>query len=152
MSLFAWDNTYCVGIPHIDEQHEKLVSCINKLHQAMLRDEEDNVTGKILNELTDYIKHHFAGEEDLMVSTGFSNHDVITRHQYDRHKMEHAEFTRKITDMIRKHYESKEYISVDLLTYLVEWLLNHIASIDKQYASFINNKRADTQRGKTLDS
>ncbi|MEK6728705.1 MAG: bacteriohemerythrin [Planctomycetota bacterium] len=140
MSLFAWDNTYSVGIPHIDEQHEKLVSYINKLHQAMLRDEEDNVTSKILNELTDYIKNHFAGEEDLMVKTGFSDHDVTTRHQYERHKMEHAEFTRKITDMIRKHYENKEYISVDLLTYLVEWLLNHIASIDKQYAAFIKNK------------
>ncbi len=141
MSLFAWDNTYCVGIPHIDEQHERLVSYINKLHVAMLRNEEDNITGKILNELTDYIKNHFSIEDDMMVKYGFSNHDATTRQQYERHKMEHAEFTRKITDMVRKHYENKEYISVDLLTYLVEWLLNHIATIDKQYASFINNKR-----------
>ncbi len=142
MPLFTWDNTYSVGIPHIDEQHEKLVSYINKLHQAMLRDEEDNVTGKILNELTDYTKIHFATEDDLMVKTGFSDHGAVTRLQYERHKAEHAEFTRKITDMSQKHYENKEYISVDLLTYLVEWLLNHIASIDKQYASFIKNKRA----------
>lgn len=144
MALFAWDSTYCVGIPHIDEQHERLVSYINKLHEAMLRDEEDNVTGKILNELTDYIKNHFSIEDDMMVKTGFSNYDTTTRHQYERHKMEHAEFTRKITDLNRKHYEKREYISVDLLTYLVEWLLNHIANIDKQYALFINDKRLET--------
>ena len=143
MSLFAWDNTYCVGIPHIDEQHERLVSYINKLHEAMLKNEEDNVTGKILNELTDYIKNHFSNEDDMMVKAGFSNHDATTRQQYEKHKMEHAGFTRKITDMNRKHYEKREYISVDLLTYLVEWLLNHIANIDKQYASFINDKRID---------
>jgi len=144
MSLFAWDNTYSVGIPHIDEQHEKLVSYINKLHEAMLRNEEDSITGNILDKLIDYIKGHFSTEEDLMVKSGYANHDVTTELQYGRHKMEHAEFARKVSDMNQKHYEKKEYISVDLLTYLVEWLLNHIASVDKQYVSFLNNKQIDT--------
>lgn len=141
MALFAWDDTYGLNIPHIDEQHRRLMSFINELHEAMLKNEEDTITGKILNDLTNYIKEHFDAEEDLMRKSDFVCLDTAGRQYYEKHTLEHAEFTKKITDMNRQHHEKKSYISVDLLTYLVEWLLNHIANVDKQYASFMKDTR-----------
>lgn len=140
MALLAWDNTYCLNIPHIDEQHKRLMSFINELHEAMLRNEEHKITGKILDNLTDYIKEHFLAEEYLMEKSDFTFPDTPENQHYKKHKREHALFTEKITKMNRQYYEQKDYISVELLTYLVEWLLNHIVNIDKQYASFIKSK------------
>lgn len=138
MSLIAWNNGYCVNIPQIDEQHKKLVSLINELHAAMQRNEEHSITGKILNDLTGYIKEHFSMEEELMDKSGLPRLDADRKQHYDKHKREHAAFAAKITDMNRQHNKEKSYISVDLLTYLVEWLLNHIAEIDMQCVSFLN--------------
>lgn len=137
MPLFAWDDTYCVNIPHIDEQHKRLVFFINELHEAMVKNEEDAITGKILNDLTDYIKEHFSTEEDLMRKSDMACLDTAGKQHYERHTTEHAEFTKKIVDMNRQYYEKKIYISVDLLTYLVEWLLHHIVTVDKQCVSFV---------------
>ncbi len=138
MALIAWNKSYCVNVPQIDEQHKKLVSLINEMHEAMQRNEEHSATGKILNDLTDYIKVHFSMEEELMNKSGFSRLDAARKQHYDKHKKEHAAFTEKITGMNRQHNEEKSYISVDLLTYLVEWLLNHIAEIDRQCVSLLN--------------
>ena len=61
--VLSWSFTFATGIASIDAQHKKLISIINRLHQA-----SSNKKGirAIINEMTDYAGYHFAHEEHLM--------------------------------------------------------------------------------------
>ena len=70
-TLIEWTDELSVGIQEIDDQHRLLVSILNKLHTAMYEHQGKEVAEKILNELVDYTKIHFAVEESLMRVLGY---------------------------------------------------------------------------------
>jgi hemerythrin len=46
-----WKNDFSVGIPEMDHQHQRLVTMINQLDEAMGKGKGKEVIGKILAEL-----------------------------------------------------------------------------------------------------
>jgi len=130
MALFIWSGRYSVGVREIDNQHQKLVVIINELHDAMQAGKGRDVLGKIYTELVTYTKTHFSYEEKLMKEKNYP--------EYSKHLQEHINLTTQVTDMYNDYQSGKSQITMELLTFLTNWLSNHILGTDKKYSTFFN--------------
>ena len=132
MALITWNDQYSVGIRKIDDQHKRLVGFINDLHGSMLEGKGKEVMGKILGGLIDYTRTHFLAEESLMSLYRYAD--------FEAHKKEHDGLTGKVLDLQRKFQEGTASMTLDLMTFLKDWLTNHILKLDKKYAPFLIGK------------
>ena len=66
MALVTWDQSYSVSVKKLDEQHQKLFSLLNTLHEAMRQGKGQAVVEDTLGELALYIVTHFRAEEELL--------------------------------------------------------------------------------------
>ncbi|MBP7554444.1 MAG: hemerythrin family protein [Spirochaetes bacterium] len=128
MALFIWKEEYSVGISSIDEQHKKLVSLLNELHSSMLSARANSILEKLLTELSEYTVYHFKNEENLMIDHKYS--------KYEEHKKNHKNFTDKVHSYLEDFKNGKKLLTVELLFFLKDWLINHINGEDKQYSAF----------------
>lgn len=127
MSLFEWKPNYSVDIDEVDNQHKHLIDLMNNLHDAMLDKKSKDFLGDLIGELRSYTEYHFSEEEK-----NFKNPDSPNT---KKHLEEHAYFIDKIRDFESGFKEGKFTLSMDILTFLKDWLLDHIQIIDKHSIS-----------------
>ncbi len=132
MSLITWDNSFSVKIKVIDNQHQKLVSLINALYDGMNQGKGRDAIGKTLDELVSYTRTHFAYEEQLFKIHGYPT--------LAEHKAEHDALTEKVIDFQKQYREGKANLALPLMTFLKDWLTNHIRGTDQKYTAFLNSK------------
>ena len=133
-TLFEWDAMYSVKVDRLDGHHKRLFDLINKLHVAMLAREAKSVLAATLDELIAYTKMHFSAEENLLKSSGYPD--------LSAHMMEHDRFVRTVEEF-QKHFESgQQFLSVQLMDFLKDWLCNHILRTDQKYSDFLAAKGA----------
>jgi len=130
MALINWSENLSVNIKGLDNQHKKLVSVINELHDAMKKGESSKVLSKILFEMAAYTKTHFKSEEELFEKYNYP--DKI------KHKKEHDMFVQKVDDFMTEYNSGKTNLSFELMNFLTKWLTNHIQVSDKAYSNFFN--------------
>ena len=129
MDIVIWSDKYLLGIDEIDNQHKGLVIIINELFNLMSQGKAKAHMNQIFDHLTDYTKKHFFVEEKMLIKFAYPD--------YEQHKIEHKKFIEKL-DKYKKEFESgKVTISLEILNFLKEWLLNHIQISDKKYALHI---------------
>jgi hemerythrin len=119
-----------VGVAEIDGQHKKLIDMINELNDAMRRGEGKDVVGKILNGLVSYAASHFRTEESYFVRFGYP--------EAAQHKQSHADFVAKVGDFKRDFVSGKLNVSVEVMSFLSNWLKGHIKGTDKKYTAFFH--------------
>lgn len=132
MALIKWENRYSVKIAKFDEQHQQLVGMINQLYEAMKVGKGQLELGKILEDLVDYTRKHFASEEALMLKHGYPN--------YTQHKTSHDRLTQQVIEFKNQYHEGKIGLSIQMMNFLKEWLVNHILDEDKDYSNFFQAK------------
>ena len=132
MSLFAWSDKYSLHIGQIDEQHKKLVGMLNDLFDAMKAGKGNDVLDNVLSQLIAYTKSHFATEERLMKAHGYPG--------YQEHKAEHDDLTKQVLDFQQRFQARSTGLSMELMSFLKNWLINHIQGSDKSYAPFLQGK------------
>ena len=133
-----WNAMLDTGIPVIDNQHKRIVEYINKLEHAEQHHSREEVEG-VLDELVDYTLSHFAFEESLMEEAGYP----FVR----PHKRVHELFTRRVADY-QQRFKIGEDVAHELLQTLTAWLLNHIRSDDRDFASAVkDNLQGGKKRG-----
>jgi len=135
MDLFQWNETYNTGIPHIDEEHRKLVGLLNGLYRAMRAGKTDEVLKELLDELVDYTRFHFANEESLMIRHGFPG--------YTAHKLEHERMTKKVMEFQDGLARGRISLPIEAFQFLRNWLSNHILDVDQCYAPFLTERNTD---------
>lgn len=118
-----------VGVKASDDDHKKLVDLINLLHDGMREGHGKEVVGKVLNDLVSYTKVHFAREEEYFAKTGYPAAE---------HKREHQSLVKQAVDLQARYYAGDQALSVDTLTFLRDWLTNHIQVSDKAYSVYLN--------------
>jgi hemerythrin-like metal-binding protein len=128
MTLFAWDESLSTRIPHIDEQHRKLVSMINDLDQSVQDGTGGLLISYVLQELIRYVKEHFEDEEQLMVRHNFP--------ELSSHRREHDLFVERLKN-IHENFRDGDALSRNVLDFLKDWLLLHIKGTDQEYSEFI---------------
>lgn len=132
MPLIQWNDELSIGINSIDEQHKKIVNMINVLNDALQSGKADKVLAKIFVELAVYTSTHFGYEEELFTRYGYSESQA--------HKNEHHALLQQVNDLQQKMQEGDFMISVEVMLFLKEWLINHILKTDKAYAVFLKDK------------
>ncbi len=128
-----WVDKYSVGIPDIDEQHKSLVNTINYLFGECKKGEEaaNNAFRKTMKSLVDYVKFHFKTEEELMIKYNFPEEG------YKAHKIEHEKFIIKVLEVVSDFENGKKFVPNQTTRFLRDWLLQHIAIVDKNYSEFL---------------
>jgi len=129
--LITWSSTLLCGIKIIDDQHKGLVVLINDMfkHVTGNQAQEYAYFSNIIHELIKYVKIHFATEEKIMLATKFAG--------FSQHKREHSFFILTVMEKI-DDFNTKKYINLSAFTkFLKDWVLSHIAIIDKQYFEYL---------------
>jgi len=138
--LITWSNTFACGVRVIDDQHKELVKLVNDLFNHVTGDEKQELEyfNKVINQAVEYVKVHFATEEKIMRATNFSG--------YSEHKKAHEGFIYNIVCNVRDYQETKRISLYSFTKFLKEWVLSHVALMDKQYFEYfskIATRKAD---------
>lgn len=132
MPLITWDDSIAVGISSLDQQHQRWVGFINELHDAMMERRGKDVVAGTLKRVSDYMRTHFANEEQLMVRHGYPG--------YARHKQLHDEFVAKMAGITDPDRPGGTVLTLDVMDALRDWLVNHIQRVDREYVAHLKAK------------
>lgn len=133
MPLMQWNDRMSVGVSVLDADHKKLVSMVNDLYDAIQAGKGKEKVGPVLDGLIDYTKAHFAREEQYFAQTGYPDSPA--------HKKEHTELTRQVADVQSKYKAgATSTLSLEVMNFLKNWLINHIQGSDKKYTAHLNGK------------
>ncbi len=132
MALIDWTADLSVGISEIDDQHQKLIGIINQLHDAMRSGKGNEALEQVFASLVDYASIHFNTEERLM-----QEHDYP---EFFAHRREHDALVQRVVDLRDKLKSGQVMISMETMTFLKEWLANHIKGTDKKYSPFLRQR------------
>jgi len=132
IAMFEWNDKFSTGIASIDAQHQGLFSIGAELYAAMSVGQGKERLGAILTRLVQYTVAHFAYEERLMQLHGYSG--------YAAHKAQHDDLTRHVQHFYREFQSGQIGISVRLLSFVDDWLKQHIGESDQGYAKLLTAK------------
>jgi hemerythrin len=128
-NLLTWSSTYYVGVRFIDEQHKFMLAMLNDMYNHVGGDEkaERAYFMDIIDEAVDYVTAHFAAEEKILFATKFPG--------YLEHKQAHDSFIMTVLENVRDFKAGKK-VNFSIFThFLKDWILSHIAVMDKEYFS-----------------
>lgn len=123
--LITWTKEYSIGYSKIDNQHKKLVKMINELYDSFVEGNAENMTENILKKMINYTDYHFKTEEEAFEKYNYSD--------TKSHIKEHKDFVEKATNFYQDFKNGNVYVTYDIMNFLREWLVNHIAVSDKKY-------------------
>lgn len=133
--MFKWKEAYSCNINEVDMQHKKLFEIANRVYElATYESHYDNYDEimTLLDELKEYTSYHFNCEEELMLKNSYPN--------YQEHRNEHILFVAKINNVLKKDIDSSQnQIIIDLVSFVVDWISNHILKTDLKYKDFLND-------------
>ncbi len=133
MALLAWSELkYGVNIKDVDEQHQKLIAILNELHEATNVGHGRDVIQKIISELEAYTKYHFGLEEKLMTTNHYPD--------FNEHKKKHDFFINHVAELHKGLESGQKDLTIDALTFLRDWIDEHITGTDKEYTAYLNGK------------
>jgi hemerythrin len=144
----SWSDSYSMGVKLIDDQHKGLLDFVNDLfnHSTGNEEEERAYFKEVINQALQYIKLHFQTEEKLMIMTKFSG--------YAEHKNKHDDFKLTVIKSVKDFDSGKRLVLEKFAYFLKDWVLTHIAIVDRQYAEYfkkIATRKADGKLSITKD-
>lgn len=132
MPIINWNNRYLTGLSEIDEHHQRLFFLINYLYDELYNNSSAEFLNSIFVSLIDYTGYHFSAEEILMNSSEYPN--------YELHKREHGIFSSRLFEMYRLFSHGRATISLELLTFLQNWLTTHIQLSDVEFGRYLSDR------------
>jgi hemerythrin-like metal-binding protein len=132
MALIDWNDSLKLGIPTLDFQHRRLVDILNRLHEAMVSRQGNEVLVVILDDLVKYTIEHFTYEESVLKAHGYGD--------YAGHVGLHHELTHQVRDFRLKLKEGRIGLSATVLQFLTQWLTLHIGNEDRKYVAYLTEK------------
>jgi len=132
MADIQWGLDCYTGLPEVDRQHQWLFALINRLSEA--KDKQPEVIDRAFTELSDYVREHFAIEEQLMAEA-----KVDAEHQA-QHLAAHAAFAARVNELWQARADGRDSAGDELLAFLVNWLTEHIRHTDRKMALEIHTR------------
>lgn len=129
MGELTWSNEFSVGVEEIDDQHKMLFQLVNRLVQAAVKREDQQLTVETLKSLVDYTKTHFALEERLLEASGYPG--------LPGHREDHRRFIDQVNGIAQKFHVEDRSVTFELINFLKHWLQNHIRHSDMEYAAHL---------------
>jgi len=110
--------------------HKVLFKMVNDLHDAMQQKRSKEAIGQILNGLAEYTVNHFADEERSFAQTGYP--------EEAQHKQLHKKLVAQVVELQGKFNSGEALLTQDVITFLQDWLINHIKGVDKRYGPHLS--------------
>ncbi|MDV7339823.1 bacteriohemerythrin [Terasakiella sp. A23] len=134
MKFKEWSPEFEIGIGAIDQDHQTLFNSIRQLGEHIHQDRGEGRIKATINALLLYVDEHFEREERFMIRAGYPDFEV--------HKQEHDAFRDSIMSLRDFHETCPGDIDAQkIVTFLENWLLNHILKIDVQYQPYLNGEK-----------
>lgn len=131
----AWEESLSIGHAEIDADHRRLIALVNALERAAVRDAVDCArVGRLLAELTALAAAHFAREEAVQRTIGFS--------EADTHRRRHDMVLRRLR-ALEDHFahadaDVRRTIARTLANPLAVWLVGHITNEDVRMREYVD--------------
>jgi len=142
VEIVKWSDRLSCGVRIIDDQHKGLVELVNDMfnHATGNAVQEHDYFNIVIQEAVKYVKVHFATEEKIMIATKFAG--------YAEHKKAHDSFVLAVVDNINDYKAGKRLTLSAFTKFLKDWILSHIAMMDKQYFEYFKKIATRKEDGK----
>ena len=124
-----WYENYNIGVEEIDRQHRELVAMVDRLQKSLHDGTTNQELGKALHFLVAYTREHFKSEEDLMQRVGYPDCEA--------HKKIHQKLISEVTDVLIGLKKGKSVNHLELIDFLIDWVIHHVVHDDKKIGNFI---------------
>lgn len=128
--FISFSAQFSVGIKGIDGQHAKIMDYINQVHAAVKTEKSLDHIKTILSDLANFTVDHFQTEEKYF--------DKYAYPDSDNHKKIHKKLLEKVSEIISTINKGEKVNLIEVLTFLKNWLQDHILVQDKKYGPFLN--------------
>lgn len=138
-TALKWKDEFELGIPEIDQEHERLFRIMTKMHNLLKEPQKQEfacVEG--LKYLRSYTLQHFVHEEEYMRSIGYEG--------YEMHKQMHRAFTHVTLPALERHLENEKYSPQSIERFLgicLGWLIAHTRFEDAAIVGRVSSKWTD---------
>lgn len=122
---FKWEKQYTFDIKEIDEQHRYFVLILDNIYKTLLKSTPREEQGKLLRNLVNYAVIHFQTEEKYFDQFNFEG--------AAEHVKAHQKLKEKVLKFQSDFDQGKAEISSEILDFLEDWLVDHLATMDKKY-------------------
>ncbi len=129
-----WNDSYLTGIERIDEQHKVLVNTFNEANARLSRGVTREILETITRDLLSYALYHFETEEALMQQYDYAGQSA--EHEA-RHRQEHRSFSQQVVTLRNGLRDGRLISREELLSFLNNWLINHILHTDQHLGEFL---------------
>ena len=121
-----------VGEKSIDAEHDLQMQLLDSLAQAIQRGGELPPMKYILEQFIEFSDMHFLSEQLVMRLHGYPG--------YEPHLEEHTRLMKKVREIRANLMKGEHEPSLMLVKELREWLIQHIASEDAAFGTFLKTK------------
>ena len=125
--LLEWNDSLETGVEEIDSDHRCLISLANRIHNAALAGNREEVADLVL-EFSNYCDDHFVMEEEFM-------RDIHYPHRAE-HKRDHDQMLADLDKIMGKVCTNLDAGSV-MADFIFGWTANHVLVIERQLAEFV---------------
>lgn len=132
-NLVRRDETFSVGDPLLDEQHEGLFALLEELVSALERGDDAGLASGVVRLLED-CSSHFSTEEAYLEGNRYP--DLV------KQRVQHQFFVRRLTQLSSRLAAGTEKLDAEGLDRLASWLQGHIFGLDREYAEYFRLTRA----------
>jgi hemerythrin len=139
MAILEWEKRFEIGQKQFDEHHKRLVALLNQTYDNLMDGASQEALESIIAELADYAVYHFKAEESSMASYGYADLPV--------HQEEHKKFNLMVAAFQENLKEGRHDLAVDVLSFLGNWLFDHILETDLKYCHFIEQRQTGRKPG-----
>lgn len=129
MPFALWTSALSTGVTSMDEEHRGLFMLVNELHEARTADISRADTARVISRLKEYATIHFMHEEALMDRMQFPDSED--------HREMHRTFVQKVLDIEDRHAQGERALPAEILDFLKDWLVSHIAEQDMRYVGWL---------------
>jgi hemerythrin len=131
MEKIEWSPKLAVGVAVIDDQHKEWMKRVSDLSAAIAANRGVDHVSKTLSFLVEYTDFHFGTEEALMRDKAYPG--------MAEHLKQHADLRQTLADLIRDFEEegATHELTRFTNTFLVNWLTEHIRTMDLKVGAFL---------------
>ena len=129
MPIIEWKEDYLVGVQQIDLHHQHLFALLNATYDAFVNKDPAERLNSLFDELIDYATYHFFTEEELMRKIRYP--------ELEKQRKEHGVFSEKVVGIQKDYQAGRKGISLEILSFLQEWLTVHILQADREIGRFL---------------
>jgi len=129
-----WNESICLGVPRIDEDHKRLIQILNFIEAHQDDDVRTEAISTVIEQIREFTSNHFRYEEEYMLRINYPD--------YEAHKEQHKIFKGKIAALCIDVMNHKKNTPKEIYHQLSEWVVNHLLRTDKQIQAFTEARQA----------